>query len=300
MIIMEIVETKYRYDYYKSTRNKCLLLLSFFVCQFMCSHTTNNSIANQGIYQTIEKSAIEILQPNKSTIWTISEPASIAWKTWNIGSEKSIRFFLARDDMVVQELGTFKNTFSVNGIKLAKNISSGDTYQVVGIELFPDNKYHVAKFATPYFSIRNEEADARRNTSKYGNSQKNTVAKALESPNRQSFEGRKISYVKELVFDNEKVSIDIWDHGRQDDDVVSIYLNGETIISKHLLTYRKKRITFTLDPSKSNDLFLYAHNLGKFPPNTVAIEITDGKTKEDIVLNSDLKSCEAVLIKIKK
>ncbi len=293
------METTHQLYYYMRTGNRNILLLFFLVCQLMCSHAPHTSNTKDAIYQTIEKSAIEILHPNKSTVWTISEPASIAWKTLNIDSKKSIRFFLARDDMVVQELGTFKNTFTADGIKLAKNISSGDTYQVVGIELFPDNKYQVAKFATPYFSIRNEEADARRNASKYGSGPKNIVEK-VETPNRQSFEGRKISYVKELVFDNEKISIDIWDHGRQDNDIVSIYLNGETIISKHLLTYRKKHITFKLDPSKSNDLFLYAHNLGIFPPNTVAIEITDGKTKEDIVLNSDLKSCEAVLIKIRK
>ncbi|NND79459.1 MAG: hypothetical protein HKN53_06145 [Maribacter sp.] len=55
-----------------------------------------------------------------------------------------------------------------------------------------------------------------------------------------------------------------------------------------------------MDPSKKNDLFLYAHNLGEYAPNTVAIEISDGKTSENIVLNSDLKSCEAVLISVKK
>ncbi|SDM41695.1 hypothetical protein SAMN04488514_108190 [Kriegella aquimaris] len=299
MIMIEIGETKHRLNYNMCTRNRNFLLLCFFVCQFICSHTPYTSNTTGVVYQTIEKSAIEILHPNKSTVWTISEPASIAWKTSNIDSKKSIRFFLARDDMVVQELGTFKNTFTADGINLAKNISSGDTYQVVGIELFPDNKYQVAKFATPYFSIRNEEGDARRNASKYGNGQQN-IAEIAEPPHRQSFEGRKISYTKELVFEDEKISIDIWDHGRQDNDIVSIYLNGETIISKHLLTYRKKHITIRLDPSKSNDLFLYAHNLGKVPPNTVSIKITDGKTTEDIVLNSDLKSCEAVLIKIKK
>ena len=32
----------------------------------------------------------------------------------------------------------------------------------------------------------------------------------------------------------------------------------------------------------------------------VSIEISDGKTSENIVLNSDLKSCEAVMISVKK
>lgn len=114
------------------------------------------------------------------------------------------------------------------------------------------------------------------------------------------FDGRKITYVKELAFKNEKIKISVWDHGRQDGDIVSIYLNGFTVISKHLLTYSKKPIEITLDPSKKNDLFLYAHNLGEYAPNTVAIEISDGKTSENIILNSDLKSCEAVMISVQK
>ena len=104
---------------------------------------------------TNKKTKIDISYPNSSTVWDITQPAKLEWSTINIGSEKSIRFFLALNDMVVQELGTFKNSFSVSDIILAKNISTGDAYQVVGIELFPDNKYQIAKFATPYFSIKN-------------------------------------------------------------------------------------------------------------------------------------------------
>ena len=71
------------------------------------------------------------------------------------------------------------------------------------------------------------------------------------------------------------------------------------MVKKYYLTYWKKEFKIKLDPNKSNDLFLYAHNLGDSPPNTVAVEITDGKKSENIVLNSDLQSCEAVLISVK-
>lgn len=292
---------------------------------------------------SILKSSIGITSPNSSTIWTIPDPAKLEWNTMNIGDSKSIRFFLAKNDMVVQELGTFKNTGKASGIILAKNISSGDNYQVVGIELFPNDKFQIAKFATPYFSIRNRISDARKEKSRLLNAANNnsetktevpkqeqvkapkrvkkarkkvketpkkieevpkevkpTPKKVEAAPKRMEFDGRNITYVKELVFENEKIKVSVWDHGRQDGDIVSIYLNGFTVISKHLLTYRKKPIEIALDPNKKNDLFLYAHNLGEFAPNTVAIEITDGKTSENIVLNSDLKSCEAVMISIKR
>ena len=304
--------------------------------------------AYEGIEEdNILKSSIGITSPNSSTIWTIPDPAELEWNTMNISDSKSIRFFLAKDDMVVQELGTFKNTGKVSGIILAKNISSGDNYQVVGIELFPDDKFQIAKFATPYFSIRNKISDARKEKSRLLNAAKNnaetkveapkrvkeskrvkapkrakkapkkvaeapkkieTTPKKIEeapkkvetAPERMEFDGRNITYVKELVFINEKIKISIWDHGRADGDIVSVYLNGFTVISKHLLTYSKKPIEITLDANKPNDLFLYAHNLGEYAPNTVSVEISDGHTSENLILNSDLKSCEAVLISVKK
>ncbi len=331
----------YGYDF-ASTNND-------FVTSFNSQSTSNSLKTTVGPEEfSILKSSIGITSPNSSTIWTIPDPAELEWNTMNIDDSKSIRFFLAKDDMVVQELGTFKNTGKASGIILAKNISSGNNYQVVGIEMFPDDKFQIAKFATPYFSIRNKISDARKEKSRLlnaanNNSETNTevpkrvkvpkrikkarkkvkeVPKKIEevpkkvqptpqkteeapkkieaTPKRMEFDGRNITYVKELAFENEKIKVSVWDHGRQDGDIVSIYLNGFTVISKHLLTYRKKPIEIILDPNKKNDLFLYAHNLGEFAPNTVAIEISDGKTSENIVLNSDLKSCEAVMISVKK
>lgn len=249
-----------------------------------------------------ERSVVKITSPNPDTVWTIPGLVSLEWTTTNIGPEKSIRFFLVRDDTVVQELGSFKNTSQKNGIELAKNIGSGDTYQVVGIELFPDNKMQIARFVTPHFSIRNRLAEDRKKNKllAMATPDKSIQEEQVVAANRDTFDGRNISYTKELFFDNEKLKISIWDHGRQDGDIVSIYLNGNAVISKHSLTYLKKEFEIQLNPNKSNDLFLYAHNLGKAPPNTVSIEISDGSTSENIILNSDLKSCEAVLINVKK
>lgn len=251
-----------------------------------------------------EKSSVTITSPNKNTVWTIPDSVDLEWTTTNIGSEKSIRFFLVRDDTVVQELGSFPNTSKKTGIKLAKNIGSGDSYQVVGIELFPDDKFKIARFVTPHFSIRNKLAEDREKKKLLAmtNTEKNTpkeITKTVDSE-VDTFNGRKISYTKELVFESEKLNVSIWDHGRQDGDIVSIYLNGKAVISKHSLTYQKNNFEIQLDPNKANDLFLYAHNLGTAPPNTVSIEISDGKSSENIILNSDLKSCEAVLIAVKK
>ena len=258
-------------------------------------------------------------------------------------TEKSTRFFLIRDEMVVQELGSFKNTGLAEGIELAKNIGSGDRYQVVGIELFPKDKFQIAKFVTPLFTIKNKASDERKqkreqakqeanptsiekkkkvkrkkkkikptskklpeqkpsNTKEDKQKQDKPVEQSEIQPAevREEFDGRKISYTKELEFNGTDITVKIWDHGRQDGDIVSIYLNGNSVVNKHYLTYYKREFKIQLDPNKSNDLFLYAHNLGTSPPNTVSIEITDGTKSENMILNSDLKSCEAVMISVKK
>ncbi len=238
----------------------------------------------------IAPSSIKITLPNSSTVWNVSDPVEIAWKTKNIPKDKSIKFYLSKDDMVVQELGIFKNNKFVSGVKLHRTLATGDNYRVIGIELFPEDKYRVAKFATSFFTIKKMP---RTQTAKPVIADKKPVI-------RNVFDGRKITYIKEMEVESEKIRISLWDHGRKDGDIVSIYLNGEAIVSKYHLTYLKEHFELELDASKPNDLFLYAHNLGRFPPNTVSIEIKDGEALENMILNSDLKSCEAVLINVKE
>ncbi|MGC1514461.1 MAG: hypothetical protein WA810_02700 [Maribacter sp.] len=288
--------------------SKLVLLLFLVIGQYVSYGQTDEGM---------DKSSISILEPSQTTVWTIPDKVSLVWNTTKIDTRKSIRFFLVRDEMVVQELGSFKNDGLEEGIQLAKNIGSGDRYQVVGIELFPDDKFSIAKTVTPFFSIVNTASDERKRNQRLNNvptltkkngkkSKENKPGKetkeivtAVEPSKRETFEGRKISYTQEFEFDSEEITVKIWDHGRQDGDIVSIYLNGVAVVSKYYLTYWKKEFKLKLDPNKPNDMFLFAHNLGDSPPNTVSVEITDGKKSENIILNSDLQSCEAVLISVK-
>ncbi|WP_299536866.1 hypothetical protein [Ulvibacterium sp.] len=239
------------------------------------------------------KTAIKITYPHGQTIWNTADTVTLKWTTRNIERNKTIKFYLSKDDMVVQELGIFENSEYAEGIVLHRGLPAGDNYRVIGIELFPDDKYSIAKYATSFFTIKK----APRPT-------KQAAPKPIEKPAkpvvRNIFDGRKLTYVKELTVKGKEIRINLWDHGRKDGDIVSIYLNGEAVVSEYYLEYRKKTFEVQLDPTKPNDLFLYAHNLGKFPPNTVSIEILDGADSENIVLNSDLKSCEAVLINVKE
>jgi hypothetical protein len=303
------------------------------------------------------RSGLEITYPTSGSVWTIPDVGTIKWNSNNLPAEKTIKFYLLRNNTVIQELGTFKNTLEVSGIKLNKTLPAGNNYRIMGIELFPSDKFYTAKFATPYFTINKrapeatpppeivvvaeEEIEAIMDeatppvidppTPPQGEitepievvleekeEEKMEIEQTLavetpeppveaeivaseveEAEKRTDFDGRTITYVKELEVNNKIVKINLWDHGRQDGDIVSIYLNGVAIVSQYTLTYQKKGFELNLDPSQPNDLFLYAHNLGRFPPNTVSIEIIDGGNSENIILNSDLSRCEAVLINVK-
>ena len=233
---------------------------------------------------------INISYPNGNTIWMSPGQVELQWTTKNISANKTIKFYLSKDDVVVQELGIFENNGFAGEVALDHGLQEGDNYRVIGIELFPQDKYSIAKFATPFFTVK-----------KMPRPKKVLTAMSVKTPTvRKSFDGRILKYVNEMSVSSKTISISIWDHSRKDGDVVSIYLNGEAVVSKYSLEYYKKKVELTLDPNKPNDLFLYAHNLGKYPPNTVSIEITDGSALETLILNSDLKSCEAVLITVEE
>ena len=201
-------------------------LILFFLCLFSATSFGQDNSDN-----TI--SVINLTKPDTGTNWNIPDKITLEWNTVHIDTSKTIRFFLVRNEMVVQELGTFKNDGFEDGIELAKNIGSGSRYQVVAIELFPNNKFKIAKRVTPFFTITNVASDERKkkqqlaNTTSVPSEKKSKAKKAIAPKNteviqtekkpvlRETFEGRKISYTKELQFDSENIIIKIWDHGRQ-------------------------------------------------------------------------------------
>lgn len=124
------------------------------------------------------------------------------------------------------------------------------------------------------------------------------VTYALEYK-RKIFEGRKVTYTKELTFQNDDITIEYWDHLKVDGDIISLYLNGKEVVSKYTLKKERNKTEIRLRTDMPNDLFLFAHNEGMNPPNTVSIKISDGVTSQNFILESDLNSCEAVLIKVK-
>ncbi len=105
--------------------------------------------------------------------------------------------------------------------------------------------------------------------------------------------------IKTINVKNKKISVDLYDDGDVDNDIVSLYYNGVAVVSKKPLNTNPLSLTLNIEPGKSNELILFAENLGNIPPNTALMIINDGATRHEVRLSSDLKNNAAVKFELK-
>jgi hypothetical protein len=112
------------------------------------------------------------------------------------------------------------------------------------------------------------------------------------------FSRRKITYTKELEIGSDSIRISLYDNGEIDGDTVTVFLNGQPVITHQLLTARAVNIYLTLDNSKDvNEISLFAENLGRIPPNTALMVVTDGISRFEVFLSSSYTQNATVRIK---
>lgn len=106
----------------------------------------------------------------------------------------------------------------------------------------------------------------------------------------QTFEKRNTSLLKTLEIDNPTVKIELYDNGEIDGDSISLYYNNKLLLGKKRLT--DKAITLELpveSSSRTNELVMFAENLGTIPPNTALMVVTDGMKRYEVRITSDLQ-----------
>ncbi len=112
-------------------------------------------------------------------------------------------------------------------------------------------------------------------------------------------ENRPVKDSKTIQVKTNKVKVDIYDDGEIDNDIVSVYFNKNLIVDKKSLTANAHSFTVTLEPGKTNELVLFADNLGSIPPNTALMIINDGGTRHEIRLSADFKNNASVRFELK-
>lgn len=115
------------------------------------------------------------------------------------------------------------------------------------------------------------------------------------------FEKRKTVYHTDIEVESDSVRVSFYDNGDVDGDSISVFLNNQPVLVNQELTARALNIYVTLDNTKNvNEVTMFAENLGKYPPNTALMLVTDGVTRHEIYLSSSFTQNAGVRIRKKK
>lgn len=137
------------------------------------------------------------------------------------------------------------------------------------------------------------------------NANKSNAVAPVEKPSNeknipQVFENRATKEVKLLQVKSNKIKIDIYDDGEIDNDIVSVSFNKTMIVEDKILTAKAHTLNLELAEGKTNELVLYAENLGDIPPNTALMVISDGTNRYEVRLSADMKNNASIKFELKK
>lgn len=97
-----------------------------------------------------------------------------------------------------------------------------------------------------------------------------------------------------IKVDSEVVEIELFDHKIIDGDIVSVNFNGDWILEDFELKGKPYPIKVKLNRQGKNYLLLHAINLGRKPPNTMAMRYTYKGKAETVILSSSLDQSEVI------
>jgi hypothetical protein len=126
--------------------------------------------------------------------------------------------------------------------------------------------------------------------------QKTNELKVLEKLNMNIL---KTSQVTSIFSSNKTISLDIYDGGQEDGDVISIKVNGDIILRRHTISKEVKTIEVSLT-SKKTIIEVIADGVGSITTNTAVIEIHDGVNTIRAMTNLDKNQSTQIHVLHKK
>src|ERR1044072_9495904 len=93
-----------------------------------------------------------------------------------------------------------------------------------------------------------------------------------------SYSKRKEIVTRTLDVESDSVRLSFYDNGDIDGDSISVFVNSQVILMHQELASRALTMYLHLDSTLDvNQVSMFAENLGKYPPNTALMVVTDGK-----------------------
>jgi hypothetical protein len=111
---------------------------------------------------------------------------------------------------------------------------------------------------------------------------------------------RKNETIQDIYFKNDSLVLSLYDNGIVDGDTVSVFMNGENIISRQKLKEAAIKKTIYVSNSDTVQLVLFAENLGTIPPNTGLLTVRDGDDVYQVRFSADLQKNASIILRRKK
>ncbi|MEO6610839.1 MAG: hypothetical protein ABIT05_16555 [Chitinophagaceae bacterium] len=113
--------------------------------------------------------------------------------------------------------------------------------------------------------------------------------------------GRKSEFSQVVNFKSDSLILSLYDNGEIDGDTVSVFLNGEVLMSHQGLKASAIKKTIYISPGNEDfSLVLFAENLGKYPPNTGLLVVRDGDEVYNLRFSSDFQKNAGIVFRRKK
>ncbi len=117
----------------------------------------------------------------------------------------------------------------------------------------------------------------------------------------EDFKKRKQIVSKQVEVGSDSVRLSFYDNAEVDGDSISVFLNGKLVVAHQGLTERAFNVYIQLDSTlEINEVSMFAENLGKYPPNTALMVISDGDKRYETYLSSDFKGNATIRLKLRR
>ena len=116
-----------------------------------------------------------------------------------------------------------------------------------------------------------------------------------------SFAERKPVVNQVFLVESDSVRLSFYDNGEIDGDSISVFVNSQVALTHQALEAKAFNLYLHLDSTRDvNEVSMFAENLGRIPPNTALMVITDGKNRYQVFLSSSLTENATIQLKRKR
>lgn len=116
-----------------------------------------------------------------------------------------------------------------------------------------------------------------------------------------SFAKRKAVLNQEFEVESDSVRLSFYDNGEIDGDSISVFVNNQLVLSHQELEAKAFNVYLHLDSTRDvNEISMFAENLGRIPPNTALMVVTDGKNRYEVFMSSSLTENATIRLKRKR